>query len=72
MEIVAMIEKDIKALDELVKKMESDELPLEEALETFKKGVELVKKCNETLENAELRVKEILEGESGDLSESDL
>ncbi|NCN41188.1 exodeoxyribonuclease VII small subunit [bacterium] len=67
-----MIEKDIKALDELVKKMESDELPLEEALETFKKGVELVKKCNETLENAELRVKEILEGESGDLSESDL
>lgn len=67
-----MIEKDIKALDELVKKMESDELPLEEALETFKKGIELVKKCSETLESAELRVKEILEDESGELSESDL
>lgn len=67
-----MIEKDIKALDELVKKMESDELPLEEALETFKKGIELVKKCTQTLESAELRVKEILQDETGDLSESDL
>ena len=56
-----MIEKDIKSLDELVKKMESDELPLEEALDLFKKGIELVKSCQQTLEKAELRVKEILD-----------
>lgn len=56
-----MIEKDIKSLDELVKKMESDELPLEEALDLFKKGIELVKQCSSTLEKAELRVKEILD-----------
>lgn len=67
-----MIEKDIKALDELVKKMESDDLPLEKALETFKQGIELVKKCSETLEKAELRVNEILEDESGELTESEI
>ncbi len=67
-----MIEKDIKSLDELVKKMESDQLPLEEALDTFKKGIELVKKCSETLEKAELRIREIIQDESGELSESDL
>ena len=67
-----MIEKDIKALDELVKKMESDELPLEEALETFKKGIELVKKCSDSLEKAELRVKEILGDEEDNFDESDL
>lgn len=67
-----MIEKDIKALDELVKKMESDELPLEEALSTFKQGVELVKKCTETLDKAELKVKEILEEEPGIFDEADV
>lgn len=67
-----MIEKDIKALDELVKKMESDDLPLEEALSTFKQGVELVKKCTETLDKAELKVKEILEEEPGVFDEADL
>jgi exodeoxyribonuclease VII small subunit len=67
-----MIEKDIKSLDELVKKMESEELPLEEALELFKKGIELVKQCSNTLEKAELRVKEILESKDGSFSESKL
>jgi exodeoxyribonuclease VII small subunit len=67
-----MIEKDIKSLDELVKKMEGEELPLEDALELFKQGIELVKKCTTTLEKAELRVKEILEAKDGTLSEQDL
>jgi exodeoxyribonuclease VII small subunit len=67
-----MIEKDIKALDELVKKMEGEDLPLEEALDLFKNGIELVKKCTTTLEKAELRVKEILEAKDGSFSERDI
>jgi exodeoxyribonuclease VII small subunit len=71
-EFEIMIEKDIKTLDELVKKMEADDLPLEEALDLFKNGIELVKKCSQTLEKAELRVKEILENQEGSLSEGEL
>ncbi len=67
-----MIDQDIKKLDELVKKMESGDLPLEQALEVFSEGIQLVKKCTQTIEKAELRVKEILQNEQGDFLEKEL
>lgn len=60
-----MIDQDIKKLDELAKKMEAGDLPLEETLKIFNEGVQLVRKCTKTLEEAELRVKEILATSSG-------
>ena len=66
-----MIDDDIKKLDEIAKKMESGTLNLEEALDSFKQGIELVKECQNKLQKAELRVKEILE-KDGAFSEGDV
>lgn len=66
-----MIDDDIKKLDEIAKKMESGTLSLEEALDAFKNGIELVKECQNKLQKAELKVKEILE-KDGTFSEGDL
>jgi exodeoxyribonuclease VII small subunit len=67
----AMIDDDIKKLDDIAKKMESGSLNLEEALDSFKQGIELVKECQNKLQKAELRVKEILE-KDGAFSEGDV
>lgn len=66
-----MIDDDIKKLDEIAKKMESGSLNLEDALESFKQGIELVKECQVKLQKAELKVKEILD-KDGSFSETDL
>jgi len=67
-----MIDEDIKKLDELAKKMEAGDLPLEKTLEIFNEGIVLIKKCTQSLENAELKVKEILESQSGIFQEKPL
>jgi exodeoxyribonuclease VII small subunit len=67
-----MIEKEIKELDTLVKKMENEQLPLDEALGLFQKGVDLVKKCTKALDEAELKVKEIVETQPGVFKEVEL
>lgn len=56
-----MIDEDIKKLDEVAKKMEAGDLPLEKTLELFNEGIQLVRKCTKSLQDAELKVKEILE-----------
>ena len=60
-----MIDEDIKKLDELARKMESGDMPLEQTLEVFNEGIQLIRKCTKTLEAAELKVNEIIEAENG-------
>lgn len=51
------------ALNELeltVKKLESGETTLEEAMELFERGVVLTKECRKLLEGAELKVTRLL------------
>ncbi len=67
-----MIDEDIKKLDEIAKKMEAGELPLEKTLELFNEGVQLVRKCTKNLQEAELKVREILESTGGELVEKPL
>ncbi len=55
-----MLENDLKKLEELAKKLEG-ELPLEDALKTFSEGVDLVRSCQKRIQDAELKVKEVLE-----------
>ena len=64
-----MIDEDIKKLDEVAKKMEAGDLPLEKTLELFNEGIQLVRKCTKSLQEAELKVKEILESGNGDFVE---
>ncbi len=56
-----VLETDLKKLEDLSKKLESSELPLDEALKLFGEGVELVRACQKRIQEAELKVKEVIE-----------
>lgn len=54
-------EQSLDALEALVQKMESGELPLEESLKAFEQGVKLVRECQSSLSEAEQRVQILME-----------
>jgi exodeoxyribonuclease VII small subunit len=55
----------LKRLEEIVKKLESGDLPLDSALELFEEGIKLSRFCHTTLGQAERRVEILLKNESG-------
>jgi exodeoxyribonuclease VII small subunit len=52
----ASFEAGLQELEQIVKEMESSELPLERALELFEKGMQLSESCRKQLQEAETRV----------------
>ena len=58
-------EAALKRLEEIVKKLEGGELPLDSALELFEEGIQLSRFCNMTLDAAERRVEILLKNDSG-------
>lgn len=58
-------EESLKALEERVRKLESPDVPLDEALTLFEEGVALARTCHEQLEAAEERVAELTRGTAG-------
>lgn len=59
-----------EALDDLrdvAQELESGDLPLEEAMERYRRGLQLIEFCEDRLEEAELLVEEI--DDSGDVPE---
>jgi len=61
---VLSFEGALEQLETTVGRLEEGEMPLEEALALFEKGVVLSRQCTETLEAAEKRI-EILVAEEG-------
>ena len=53
-------EKRLNRLEEIVAKMETAELPLEESLKLFEEGIKLSRECNTQLTEAEQKVKLLL------------
>lgn len=53
-------EKKLGRLEEIVEKMESAELALEDSLKLFEEGVKLSRECNTQLADAEQKVKLLL------------
>ena len=49
-------EEMLARLDEIVRRLESSDLPLEEALTLYEEGAALMKLCNDTLTEAEQKV----------------
>ena len=49
-------EAGLLELEQIVKQMESGDLPLERALELFEKGMKISETCRKQLEEAETRV----------------
>ena len=56
-------ETALAELETLVEQLESGELPLEESLKAFEKGIALTRQCQEALKSAELKVKELTEND---------
>ena len=53
-------EEAMKQLEETVKKLESGETTLDEAMELFEKGVSLSKTCQKLLSDAQLKVTKLI------------
>ncbi len=53
---IASFEAGLQELEQIVKEMESGELPLERALELFEKGMQVSETCRRQLQEAETRV----------------
>ena len=53
-------EESMKDLELIVEKLEKGELNLEKSLQLFEEGVEISKKLNDQLKNAEKKVSELM------------
>ncbi len=63
-------EKALTELETLVEDMEQGNLSLEDSLKRFEKGIALSTECQQALQNAELKIKELVE-KNGKLLEQD-
>jgi exodeoxyribonuclease VII small subunit len=65
-------EEAFEELQSIVEKMEGGDLPLKDSLALFERGQSLSVRCSELLEEAQLRLRQLTEDESGELIETDL
>jgi exodeoxyribonuclease VII small subunit len=54
------LEKSLEELEALVTRLESGDLPLEQALKEFEHGVKLTRRCQAALQEAEQKVEILL------------
>lgn len=64
----ATFESALEELEQLVERLESGDLPLDEALADFERGVKLTRECQQKLASAEQKVKVLME-ENGQVQE---
>jgi len=65
-------EESLADLEEIVAKLESGDLPLEESLQLFEEGVRLSRTCRERVTQAERRIEILTRDNNGDLTTRDL
>jgi len=54
-------ESSLKELESIVEKLEDENINLEDSVKSFEEGVNLVKECQKQLQNAELKIKKLLD-----------
>ena len=64
-------EQSMQRLEQIVRAMERGDVPLEESLKLFQEGTELVRTCNQLLDEAQLQVKKIMTAPDGSPVEED-
>ena len=64
-------EKSMDRLEEIVRKIEQGNVPLEEALKLFEEGTKLVDACSKLLDKAEMKVLEMSKGADGEPTETE-
>ncbi len=60
-------EKSLGELELIVNKLEDGDLPLEDSLELFEKGIKLSRECRERLNSAERRIEILMKDANGEL-----
>ncbi len=61
-------EEALKKLEELVKKMESGDLALDDSLKAFEEGIRLIRFCTGKLDEAERRVEILVKDDQGGIT----
>lgn len=64
-------ESALARLEQIVRALEAGSAPLDESLLLYEEGVKLVRLCNDRLENAEKRIKVLVDKGNGQLVEED-
>jgi len=65
-------EQAFDELQDIVARLEGGDLPLEESLQLFERGQALADRCSGLLEQAELRLRQLVPDEGGGFREEDL
>ncbi len=65
-------EAALAELETIVQRLEQGELPLEESLRQFERGVVLTRSCQKALRQAEQKIQLLAKGSDGELVEQDL
>ncbi|MDI6780488.1 MAG: exodeoxyribonuclease VII small subunit [bacterium] len=60
-------EESIQELEEIVRKMETRNLPLDDALSLFEKGMKLSRLCSKKLEAAQAKIEILTKNKDGEL-----
>ena len=63
----ATFEQSLEGLEQIVQRLESGELPLEESLTLFEEGVLLTRVCSQRLEKAEKKIEILMRDEQGEV-----
>ncbi len=64
-------EDNLKELEEIVEKLEKGDVPLDNAIEEFKKAMDLVKTCDDKLKDAQDTIAKIV-NENGEIVDFDV
>jgi exodeoxyribonuclease VII small subunit len=64
-------EESFSRLENILEKLESEDITLDETLKLYEEGLTLTKICYDKLSNAELRIKEINKNLKGDFELKD-
>lgn len=63
-------EDALARLEEIVEKLEAENISLEESVKLYEEGIKLSKSCTQTLEQAELRIEKVNEQHADNKDES--
>jgi len=61
-------EDALRALEDVVRKLESGEVPLDDSISLYERGEELRKHCQARLDAAQARIERIVQGPGGEAS----
>lgn len=59
-------EKQIIQLENIIRDLETGELPLDEALKQYEQGIKLIRNCQKALNNAEQKIEQLSNNNDGE------